>query len=97
MTNLLLLSLLVLAADVPRWELAAEADGIQVFARQRPGVEVRELKAISLMDATPHEIRGVIRDYGNNTKAIPYTVEAKELSKEQGGKLIYPLRHIRSQ
>ncbi len=89
MTSLLLLSLLVFAADAPRWELSANVDGIQVFARQRPGTEVREIKAISLMEATPHEIWRVIRDYDNYTKTMPYTVESKVLLKEQGGKLIY--------
>jgi hypothetical protein len=89
MTSLLLLSLVVLAADVPHWEQSAEVDGIKIFARQRPDAEVREMKAVSLLDATPYEIWGAIRDYDNYTKTMPYTVEAKVLSREQGGKLIY--------
>ena len=89
MTSLLLLSLVVLAAAEPHWEQSADVDGIKIFARQRPDAEVREMKAISLVDATPHEIWDAIRDYDNYTKTMPYTVEAKVLSKEQGGKLIY--------
>ena len=62
---------------------------MKIFARQRPDTDVRELKAISLLDATAYKIGGAIRDYGNYTKTMPYTVEAKVLSRERGGKLIY--------
>ncbi len=89
MASLLLLSLVFLAANELHWELAADVDSIKIFARQHPGAEVREVKAFSLVDATPHEIWGVIRDYDNYAKTMPYTVEAKVLSKNQGGKLIY--------
>jgi len=89
MTSLLLLSLLALASDEPRWERSAQDDGIMIYSRQRPDAEVREIKAMGLVDATPHEIWTAIRDYDNYTKTMPYTVEAKVLSKEQGDRLIY--------
>ncbi len=89
MNSLLLLPLLVLAADEPRWELSATDEGIRIFGRKKPDSEVREMKAIGLIDATPHEIWKALRDYDNYTKTMPYTVEAKVLSREKDDKVLF--------
>ena len=83
----------VLAADPAAkqtpWEEAAKDNGITIYARDFPGSEVREMKAIGTIDAKPQEVWAAIRDYPNYTKSMPYTVEAKTLAKEDGDKVIY--------
>jgi hypothetical protein len=86
MTTLALVSLMLLGADEPRWKLAADDDGIKVYARDREGSEVREMRAIGLIDATPHEVWKVLRDLDAYTKTMPYTEEAKVLKRGEGDK-----------
>lgn len=86
MTTLVLIPLMLLAADEPRWKLDAEEEGIKIYGRAKEGSEVREMKAIGLIDASPHEIWKAIRDYDNYTKTMPYTVEAKVLARGEGDK-----------
>ena len=89
MTSLLLIPLMLLAADEPRWELAAEETGLKVYARKRPDSEIREMKAIGLVDATPHEVWKVVRDLEHYTTTMPYMEEGKVLSREPDDKVIY--------
>lgn len=86
MTSLVLIPLLLLSADEPRWKLAAEDDGIKVYGREREGSEVREMRAIGLIDATPQEVWKVLRDLEAYTRTMPYTEEAKVLKKSEGDK-----------
>lgn len=83
----------VLAADPAAkqtpWEEAAKDNGITIYARDFPGSEVREMKAIGTIDAKPQEVWKAIRDYDHYTTTMPYTVEAKVLGKEDGDKVIY--------
>jgi hypothetical protein len=83
----------VLAADPPAkqvpWEEAANTDGITVYAREFPGSDVREMKALGTIDAKPEEAWKVIRDVAAYKQTMPYTVEAKVLSEEEGGKVQY--------
>jgi hypothetical protein len=88
MTSLVLIPLLLLGADEPRWKLAAEDDGIKVYGREREGSEVREMRAIGLIDATPQEIWKALRDLDAYTKTMPYTVEATVLKRSEGDKEI---------
>lgn len=88
MTSLVLIPLLLLGADEPRWKLAAEDDGIKVYGREREGSEVREMRAIGLIDASPQEVWKVLRDLDAYTKTMPYTEEAKVLKKSEGDKEI---------
>ena len=74
--------------EVP-WEEAAQDNGITIYSRQMPGSEVREMKAIGLIDAKPQEVWKVLRDLPNYTKTMPYTVEAKVLANEDGDKVNY--------
>ncbi len=88
MISLALVPLMLLGADAPRWELAADPDGIKVYRRDREGTEVKEMKAIGLIDATPKEVWDVIRDLENYPKQMPFTAEAKVLSRTEGDKNI---------
>ena len=88
MTALLLIPLLLLGADEPRWELSAKDGDIRIFGRTREGSGVREMKAIGLISATPHEIWKAIRDYDKYTTTMPYVEESKVLSRSEGDKVI---------
>lgn len=84
------LSCLVLMADPePKWEQAAKDDGITVFSRTHPGSSVAEMKAIGMIDGSPREVWTSLRDYPHYTETMPYTEEAKVLSTEEGGKVLY--------
>ena len=88
MTKLLLLPMLFLNANEPRWELAADSDGVKVYGRQREdGGAVREMKAIGLIDAPPAEVWKAVRDYDNYPKTMPYVEDGKVLSREGGDKI----------
>lgn len=87
MISLALVPLLLLGAE-PRWELAADPEGVKVYRRDKPGSEVKEMKAMGLIDGTPQEVWTVVRDYENYPKQMPFTVEAKVLSRTEGDKEI---------
>ncbi len=86
MTSLLLIPLLLLSADEPKWELSTENTGVKIYGRKRPESEVREMKAMGLVDATPLEIWKVVRDLERYPKVMPYVEEAKILSRDDGDK-----------
>ncbi|MCA2977261.1 MAG: SRPBCC family protein [Myxococcaceae bacterium] len=86
MTSLALVPLLLLAADEPAWEQAANTDGVRVFARKRGDGDVREMKAQGLIDAPPVEVWKAVRDYDNYPKTMPYVEGGKVLSREGGDK-----------
>ncbi len=90
MNLLLALPLLVLSADKePAWSLAAEDEGIKIYSRQKEGESVAQMKAMGVIDATPHEVWKAIRDYPNYPKTMPYTEDSKVLAREEGDKTIW--------
>lgn len=74
-------TLLCLQAE-PRWELAAEPPGMKVYGRQRSDSEVREMKAVGMIDGSPQEIFKVIQDLENYKTNMPYTAESMVVKKE---------------
>jgi hypothetical protein len=86
MISLALVPLMLLGADQPRWELAADPDGVKVYRRDKEGSAVKEMKAIGLIDATPKEVWDVVRDLENYPTQMPYTAEAKVLTRTEGDK-----------
>lgn len=86
MISLALVPLMLLGADQPRWELAADPDGVKVYRRDKEGSAVKEMKAIGLIDATPREVWDVVRDLENYPTQMPYTAEAKVLTRTEGDK-----------
>ena len=89
MNALLALPLLLLAADEPSWSLANEDEGIKIYRRQKEGETVAQMKAMGIIDATPHEIWKAIRDYQSYDKTMPYTEDSKLLGSENDGKTIW--------
>ncbi len=88
MIPLAMLHLMLLGAE-PRWELAAEPSGLKVYRRDKEGTDVKEMKAIGLIDATPKEVWDVVRDLENYPKQMPYTAEVKVLSRTEADKEIW--------
>jgi hypothetical protein len=86
MTALLLIPLLIVTADEARWELAADSDGVKVYGRKRSDGDIREMKAIGLIDAAPTDVWKAVRDYDNYPKTMPYIEDGKVLSREGGEK-----------
>src|SRR4051812_14386491 len=92
MTSLLGLALLLLSATPdsgPGWEQAARDDGITVYARQKQGADIKEMKAIGLIDAPPEAVFRAVRDYEHYDKTMPYCEDSKVLGTEDGGKITY--------
>ena len=85
MIHLLALTLLASPADSSGWELAAKADRLSIYARKQAGTEVREMKAIGVIDAPPHEVLKAISDYENYPKTMPYVIEARVLERFREG------------
>jgi Polyketide cyclase / dehydrase and lipid transport len=84
MIQFAVLPFLLLSADGASWKLDAETDGIKVYGRAKEGSEVREMKAIGLVDATPQEMMNIINDGDSYSKVMPYVVESKILRKGAG-------------
>lgn len=84
MTSLALVPLLLLGVD--GWELAADSDGVKVYGRKKGDSEVREMKAIGLIDAPAADVWKAVRDYDNYPKTMPYVEDGKVLSREGGDK-----------
>jgi hypothetical protein len=82
------LLVLLAGANEPAWQQVARDDGITVQARTPEGGNVSEVKATALVDAPPHDVWRVIRDYTNYTKTMPYTDESRVLASEQDGKVL---------
>lgn len=95
MLHLALVPLLLLSAD-PKWEVAAETDGVKVYRRDKPGSEVKEMKANGTIDAPPKAVWDVIRAVEAYPKTMPYTEEAKVISRSEGDKEIYFYSRIKA-
>jgi Polyketide cyclase / dehydrase and lipid transport len=89
MISLILVPLMVLSADEPRWELASSADGVKVYGRARGDGDVREMKAMGLIDAPPAEVWKAVRDYDNYPKTMPFVEDGKVISREGGDKVTF--------
>jgi hypothetical protein len=76
------------AGEAP-WEEKAKSDGVTVYARSRPGSDVRELKSMGLIDAPPQAVLKVLSDYPRYKEIMPYTDESEVVSTEEGGKVVH--------
>ena len=86
---MLTLTLMVLAAGANDWSEAAKRDGITVYSRTPEGQNVKEMKAVGMIDAPPKVVWATIRDYANYTKNMPFTQVSQVLKTEQDGKVIH--------
>ena len=92
MTSLTALTFMVLLADPsPKdgWEVARKDDTLTVYAREKKGTGVQEMKAEGTIKAPPEKVWKAIRDYENYTKTMPYTEVSKIVAREGGDKVIW--------
>lgn len=84
MTILQVVAVALLTADPggTGWEQAAKEDGITIYSREKDGTNVREMKAVGVIDAAPMEVWKAIRDYPNYKSTMPYTEVSKVLATE---------------
>ncbi|HEU5217737.1 MAG TPA: SRPBCC family protein, partial [Gemmatimonadales bacterium] len=87
--SLVALALLASPDSGPGWTRAAETDGITVFSRDKPGSEVKELKAVGMINAPAEAVWKVIRDYPKYRGRMPYTEAAEVVATEGGGKVTW--------
>ncbi|MCI0672585.1 MAG: START domain-containing protein [Myxococcaceae bacterium] len=73
----------------PPWNQVAQADGITVLSRTRPGSPVGEMKATGLIDAPPEAVWKALWDHDNYVRTMPYTQESRVLAREQEGRVVY--------
>jgi hypothetical protein len=82
MTSFLLLPLLMLTADEPKWDLAKDDDGVKIYARKKEGSDIREMKAIGAIDGPPKLVWDLLHDYDNYKSTMPYTVVSRVIGRE---------------
>jgi hypothetical protein len=79
---------LLAGAEEGSWRKVSQADGIAVLSRQQPGSPVAEMKALGEIDAPPHEVYRVLRDYPNYNKTMPHTEESRVLATSEEGRVV---------
>lgn len=86
-----LMAVLAAGPDDPKGfkQTARTNDGVVVFSRQEAGSDVAEVKASGMIDAEPHAVWKVIRNYPAYKDTMPYTPESVVLKETDGGKNIW--------
>ena len=87
-----LVSLMLLSE--PRWEPAGSSAGVHWYTRERQGIEVRELKATALFEATPSEVWAVLTDFEGWVHSMPSTDAAVVIAREGAGRTLLYLRYV---
>lgn len=86
---------LAVAADEPRWEQKdfdckqpSSCDspdcchyGLAIYVREKPGVDVKEVKAVGQIDATPEKCFSVVTDYEHQVGNMPYVQDQAVFSR----------------
>jgi len=84
------------AGDEPKWErkgfdcerpergchiASCCAYGFGVYTREKPGSELREVRAVGEVDATPEKVFELVSDYEHQVGNMPYVEDAKVFSR----------------
>jgi len=64
------------------WKLAADTKEAIIYSRQHAESRLKEFKAIGAIDASTYAVHGVIDDFENYPKFMPYTLECRLLKRE---------------
>jgi hypothetical protein len=64
------------------WKLAADTKEVTIYSRPHGDSRLKEFKAIGSIDAPTCAVRGVIDDFENYPKFMPYTLECRLLKRE---------------
>lgn len=86
---MLFLTSLLMLAGANDWSEAAKRDGIVVYARTPEGTNVKEMKAVGMIDAPPNVVWDTLRDFANYTRTMPYTQVSTVLKTENDGKVVH--------
>ena len=55
--------------------------GFAVFTRERPGDDIKEVKAVGQIDAPPEKVFGIVSDYEHQVGNMPYVADQAVLSR----------------
>src|SRR5262245_25375279 len=69
------------------WKLAADAKDVLIYSRPHAESDLKEFKAIGIIDAPSYAVGAVIDDFENYPKFMPYTLECR-LIKHEGDAVI---------
>jgi hypothetical protein len=64
------------------WRLATKTNDLIIFSRVRAGSPIKEFKASGDIDAPTHVVYGVIADFENYPRFMPYTAESRLIKRE---------------
>jgi len=94
-TILLSLSLLGSPDSDPGWIVAIEtSDGITVSTRDKPNTEVKEIRAVGLINAPAEAVWKVLRDYQKYPERIPYVEVSEVVAPQDGGPVMWVYQRI---
>src|SRR5918996_390128 len=71
------------------WSIAAQNERLTVYARERKGTGVQEMRAEGILDAPPQKVWRVLRDYERYPKTLPYIQVSRVLHREEGDRVTY--------
>lgn len=71
------------------WEEKANTNGVLVYARDREGSSIKELRAVGTIDAPPAAVMRVLADYARYSETMPYTEKSEVLGRESDGSVIF--------
>jgi len=95
-TQLLPLFLVLTAtgsAQAATWVKTAQEKGITIYTRDKPGSDIKEVKAIGTVDSAPHACMNVVEDLGHFKDFMPFTKESKILGRE-GDKVVFSYQFL---
>lgn len=84
-------AVLMIAAAADGWEVVSKQGDLVISARAKPGSEVKEVLAVSTIDAPPWVVKNVIDDVARYTEFMPYTAVSKVWDESPSGKSTYQL------
>lgn len=70
------------------WEVAKKTRNLTIYTRKRAGSDIREVKAVGAVDASPSVVWKVIGDYEHYTEFMPYVKDCRIVKKE-GERIFY--------
>lgn len=89
MPALLAMHRAVAEEDEDGWVLAVRQHELTVFERARKGTDLREIKAVGLIEAPPIVIKRVIDDVDEYPRFMPYVTEARVLARDGANLVSY--------
>ncbi|MEP6685817.1 MAG: SRPBCC family protein, partial [Verrucomicrobiota bacterium] len=79
----------VLNGGSDSWKLGSESSGVTLSSRLRRGSSLKEFKAVGAIDASTHVVHGVVDDFENYPRFMPYTAECRIVKRGNDSVLTY--------